>query len=112
MIWPPLKAWTSCLYIEGQVYFVAINYGGELLDRWVVLMSVIDSNVVIKVSWSELLDTSIWRCGWDETNYSIVSKIVKSKFVIRDAECASPSFDSGLTVPITDKKIRPWFGNI
>ena len=40
MIWPPVKAWTSKVSIDGQVHFVAINYGGKLLNRWVVLMSV------------------------------------------------------------------------
>ena len=56
MIWPPVKAWTSKLYIEDQLHFVAINYGGKLLDRWVVLMSVLDSSVVVKVSCSQLVD--------------------------------------------------------
>ena len=50
MIWPPVKAWTSTSYQNGQVHFVAINYGGKLLDRWVILMSVLDSGNVQKVS--------------------------------------------------------------
>ena len=76
MIWPPLKAWTSKSSVHGQVYFVAINYGGEFLDRWVVLMSVLDSSVVVKVSWSKLIDPSSWKCGWDENNYSNSSKLI------------------------------------
>ena len=27
-----------------------------MLNRWVILMSVLDSNVVVKVSWSQLVD--------------------------------------------------------
>ena len=49
MIWPPVKAWTSKVEINNQIYFVAINYGGTLLTRWVILMSVIDSDVLVKV---------------------------------------------------------------
>ena len=110
MIWPPVKAWTSKNYIDGQVYFVAINYGGEFLERWVVLMSVLDSGVVVKVSWPKLADPSNWKCGWDENYYSNSSKLVKSKYEIRTTNCAEPSIDSGLTMPITKKIIRPWFG--
>ena len=65
MIWPPVKAWTSNVCIDGQLYFVAINYGGKLKKRWVVLMSVLDSSVVVKVSWLQLIDPSNWRCGWN-----------------------------------------------
>ena len=66
MIWPPAKAWTSKSSIKEQSHFVAINYGGELLNRWVVLMSVLDSSVIVKVSWSELVDLSYWESGWVE----------------------------------------------
>ena len=58
MIWPPVKAWTSKVYINDQIHFVAINYGGELHKRWVVFMSVLDRDVVVKVSWSKLIDLS------------------------------------------------------
>jgi len=111
MIWPPLKAWTSKHYIDDQLYFVAINYGGSLIDRWVILMSVLDSSVVVKVSWSQLVDPSNWKCGWDENNYSNSSKIVNSKFEIRTTKCLELSDDSGLTIPITKNIIRPWFNN-
>ncbi len=116
MIWPPIKAWTSKFLIEGQAYFVAINYGGELLDRWVILMSVLDSNVVIKVSWSELVDPSDWESGWDENIYlkssKLVDKTVHKKGKIRTTKYFYPSADSGLTIPITKDIIRPWFGNM
>ena len=112
MNWPPVKAWTSKVYIQKQRHFVAINYGGDLLERWVVLMSVIDSNVVVKVSWSQLVDPSSWECGWDGNNQSNSSKLVNSKCEIGTTNFTDLSVDSGLTIPITKDIIRPWFVNI
>ena len=112
MIWPPVKAWTSKFYIKDQIHFVAINYGGKSIERWVILMSVLDSSVVVKVSWSQLVDSSNWECGWDNTNYSSFSKIGKNKYEVRTTNCKDPSVDSGLTIPITENIIRPWFKKI
>ena len=109
MNWPPVKAWTSKVNIEGQVHFVAINYGSELLKKWVVLMSVIDSNVIVKVSWSQLVDSSLWKSGWDEVNYVESSELFNNKMYVKTTEFFHPSTDSGLTVPITKNTIRPWF---
>ena len=108
MIWPPVKAWTSKFNIENQFHFVAINYGGKGIARWVVLMSVLDSSLVIEVSWSQLIDRSKWECGWDEINHSTSSELINTKCEIRTTNCAHLSFDSGLTIPITNKIIRPW----
>ena len=112
MIWPPLKAWTSIIDIEGQVHFVAINYGGKSKERWVILMSVLDSSLVVKVSWSQLVDPSNWKCGWDDNNESSSFKLINSKSKIRTTDCTNLSFDSGLTIPITNNIVRPWFANI
>ena len=112
MIWPPVKAWTSKVYINGQVHFVAINYGGELLSRWIVFMSVADSSVVIKVSWSKLVDLSSWEAGWDERNPIDSSGIVCNKSVEETADFSSLSIDSGLTIPISKNNIRPWFDKL
>ena len=112
MTWPPLKAWTSKFPIEGQINFVAINYGGKLLERWVILMSVLDSSVIVKVSWSQLVDSSDWVSGWTETAYSSFSKPVKNKYELITTNCNHPSFDSGLTIPITKNNIRPWFSDV
>ena len=109
MIWPPTKAWTSKLSIEGHFHFVAINYGGQLLNKWVVLMSVIDSNVVVKVSWSKLKESSKWEPGWGEINHLKLSKVVNNKVEVKSIECLHPSADSGLTLPISKNIIRPWF---
>ena len=109
MIWPPVKAWTSKLYLNGQVHFVAINYGGEFLNRWVVLMSVLDSSVVVKVAWSQLVDLSNWKAGWDERTHKESSKLVNYKSDIKTTDFSHPSIDSGLTIPISKNAIRPWF---
>ena len=112
MIWPPTKAWTSMVCIEGQFYFVAINYGGELLKKWVVLMSVLDSSVVIKVSWSQLVDSPNWESGWNEINHVKSSRLVNNKGHAKTTKFFYPSIDSGLTIPITKNSIRPWFNTI
>ena len=109
MIWPPVKAWTSKSSIDGQVNFVAINYGGELLNRWVVLMSVLDSSVVLKVSFSELVDSSNWESGWDEINHLDSYYLFNNKGCMKITEFSYPSIDSGLTIPISEDMIRPWF---
>ena len=109
MIWPPNKAWTSSISIEGQFHFVAINYGGELENRWVILMSVIDSSVVVKVSWAKLVNSSNWESGWHEINYLESSKLVDKKNDIKSTELSYLSIDSGLTIPISKNTIRPWF---
>ena len=111
MIWPPLKAWTSKQYIEDNRYFVAINYGGKFKDRWVILVSVLDSCVTIKVPWSQLVDPTIWQCGWVGKNQFDHSKQVNSKNEISTTKFTYPSDDSGLTIPITQNTIRPWFIN-
>ena len=112
MNWPPVKAWTSKAYIKKQRHFVAINYGGEHLERWVVLMSVLDSSVVVKVSWTQLGDASNWECGWDQNNQLDSSKRVNSECVRGTTNFTDLSIDSGLTIPITKDIIRPWFVNI
>ncbi len=112
MIWPPVKAWTSKVYINGQFHFVAINYGGELFNRWVVLMSVIDSNVVVKVSWSQLVDLSNWEAGWEERNLIDSSEIACNKSIEESSDFSPLSIDSGLTIPISENTIRPWFDKL
>ena len=112
MTWPPLKAWTSKKLISGHVHFVAINYGGKCQSRWVIMMSVLDSSIVVKVSWNQLVDQSYWQCGWDENNTSKYSKLTNNKDIKRIKNNEYPSTDSGLTIPITKNIIRPWFENI
>jgi tryptophan-rich hypothetical protein len=112
MIWPPAKAWTSKSPIKEQIHFVAINYGGELLNRWVILMSVLDSSVVVKVSWSQLVDLSYWESGWVEIKHVEYYKLDDSKGDLRMTDFSHPSNDSGLTIPINKNTIRPWFDKI
>jgi len=109
MNWPPSKAWTRMSDINGHVHFVAINYGGELPERWVLLMSVLDSSVVVNVTCSQLFDKSYWECGWIENEYLKSSDVLNRNLEIRTNDSIYPSFDSGLTIPITKDIIRPWF---
>ena len=112
MIWPPTKAWTSNISIEGQFHFVAINYGGKLLKKWVILMSVIDSKIVVKVPFSKLSTSSNWEAGWRDINSDASSKDAYNKGEIKAIEFLHPSVDSGLTIPICKNFIRPWFNEI
>ena len=112
MSWPPVKAWTSKVYINGQIHFVAINYGGKLLKRWVVLMSVLDSTLVVKVPWSQLIDLANWEPGWDERSYMGSSKLVNNKIDVKTTGFSDLSADSGLTIPISKNTIRPWLNKI
>jgi len=112
MIWPPVKAWTSKVYINDQVHFVAINYGGELLDRWIVMMSVIDSAIVVKISWSHLVTLSNWEPGWDDRRQLELSKLTNNISDTKTIGYIHPSADSGLTIPISENNIRPWFEKI
>ena len=112
MIWPPVKAWTSKVYINGQVHFVAINYGGELLKRWVVLMSVLDATVVVKVLWCHLVDLSNWEAGWDQEKHIESFELVNNRSDFNATDFSDLSADSGLTIPISKNTIRPWFEKI
>ena len=105
MVWPPNKAWTSKTSRNGFSHFVAINYGGEDSDRWVDLISVLDGDVTIKASWFEMQDISLWISGWHEL------KPIKNERNENVTICKHPSLDSGLTIPLFIKRIRPWFSD-
>ena len=109
MIWPPVKAWTSKFCINGHKHFVVINYGGKLLDRWALMMSVLDSSVVVKVSFTQLANPSNWVSGWNENNCKSFSKSGYKKGEIKAPNSICLSNDSGLIIPINSENIRPWF---
>ena len=109
MTWPPVKAWTSKLSIDGSFHFVAINYGGELQNKWVVLISVLDSSLVLKVPWSQLVDSSKWEAGWKEIKNIETTGFVNNEADLKTTDFVHPSTDSGLTIPISENTIRPWF---
>ena len=107
MLWPPLKAWTSQSPIDGLRHFVAINYGGELMERWIVMTSVLDGSVSVKIFCSDLQDSSKWIEGWEENDSLYAPVAFKKK--CDNYLCTHPSEDSGLSIPISKKNIRPWF---
>ena len=100
MIWPPVKAWTSKFDIEGQRHFVAINYGGIKQERWVILMSVLDSSLVVKLPWTELIKESNWVCGWcEDKNYD------SSELLCQWEEKISNKGDEVLSLKTNNNKI-------
>ena len=107
MLWPPLKAWTSKSQIYGLSHFVAINYGGESMERWIIMTSVLDGSVSIRIPFSDLQNPSKWIEGWKE-NYSLDAPVAFEKRINNNL-CTHPSEDSGLSIPISKKNIRPWF---
>ena len=106
MRWPPLKAWTCKSQTYALRHFVAINYGGELKDRWIIFVSVLDGRVSIKIPWSEFRDPTKWSEGWDEYD-SFDKHHVLEKSASANNLYSNPSEDSGLSVPISKKSIRP-----
>ena len=115
MRWPPNKAWTSTSLREGYRHFVAINYGGKGLKRWVILVSVLDGNARLRVSWEEMNDISIWISGWlqlsrDQASLPVNSIKQNKESISREENiCLHPSHDSGLNIPSEPESIRPWF---
>ena len=109
MIWPPAKAWTSKMRIKGENFFVAVNY--EILqgEKWVDLVSVMDSNIHIKVSWRNMQNQDKWFQGWDENYRSSYDDTTTEQREIKIIPFAQLTIDSGLTIPISKRNIRPWF---
>ncbi len=110
--WPPNKAWTSTSSRNGFRHFVAINYGGKGPRRWVNLISVLDDEITIKVSFDELNDISKWTPGWlqikrDEANCP-QGGTIKQETLIESQSCLHPSLDSGFLIPTDSKLIREW----
>jgi len=114
MRWPPVKSWTSSLPIKGFRHFVAINYGGKGIDRWVILVAVLDGKASLRILWSEMNDGSKWSTGWLEVNRVNANSLVdktrddKTDTTIEDQTCLHPSEDSGLLVPTNIISPRPW----
>ena len=115
MEWPPKKSWTSTSLRVGYRHFVAINYGVLDKKRWVGLVSVLNGNARLRVSFEELSDSSKWNSGWlklsrEEANPSLENETCAKKLYL-EAEnpfCLHPSFDSGLLISKESPEIRPW----
>ena len=116
MQWPPNKAWTSTTLRVGFRHFVAINYGGKGVERWVQLVSVLEGKARLKVLWKELKDNSKWKTGWlqlprDEANPENYCQELITEDELKKT-CLHPSKDSGLTIPYHREDNRPWFEDI
>tara|TARA_Y100001968_G_scaffold263884_1_gene252604 strand:+ start:3380 stop:3727 length:348 start_codon:yes stop_codon:yes gene_type:complete len=115
MKWPPVKAWTKSEIQNQYRYFVAINYGGEGDNRWVNLVSVLNGEVRMRVSWKQINNKSDWNAGWIYLEGKVNSKnlVIREKNIalIQSAKsvCLHPSKDSGLCIPSKTDSPRAWF---
>ncbi len=105
MNWPPNKAWTSTTSRLGFRHFVAINYGGKGSDRWVNLVSVLDGQARLRVSWQEMKDSSMWNSGWQQ--------LPKLETKAPDDQIVNQQIDQNMQEaclhPSEDFDDRPWF---
>ena len=114
MKWPPVKSWTKSENIKEYRYFVAINYGGEQEKRWINLVSVLNSEIRLRVTWEELNNNSLWTAGWNEFNEKENNELVvlNEKDIefsqIDESICLHPSKDSGLDLPPSSNSVREW----
>ena len=106
MRWPPNKAWTSCYEIRGLRHFVAINYGGKLGGRWVLMVSVLDGNVRVKVGWDDITNTDKWKSGWLRIAHQESISAEDSSSL--ENICLHASDDSGLLAGLGSQEVRPW----
>ncbi len=108
--WPPNKAWTSKNKIEGQNYFVAINYGIDIRTYWVNLVSVADSKICFILNFDELNNDLLWIPGWQELENTKNDGIHSNNSTkIYSNGCLHPSSDSGLSIGSKKNSFRPWF---
>ena len=117
MKWPPNKSWTSTTLRKGFRHFVSINYYEKNHCRWVTLVSVLDGNARLRVSWEELNDARKWLSGWVKLNRDELNKPYGSNDSseideeVDSSLCLHPSRDSGLNIPSTSSNVRPWFSD-
>ena len=115
MNWPPKKAWTSTKLLDGYWHFVAINYGGQGDQRWVLLVSVLDGKSICVVKWKDICDPSQWESGWLELSEDQIDRDSREGRVLSNSDpyghnsCLHASDDSGLVIPTNNSEIRPWF---
>ncbi len=62
--------WTSLLPIDGLRHFVLVNKIKDKGHWYVLLVSVIDIEVNVKVSKNELENSGLWKIGWLELSKS------------------------------------------
>ncbi|WP_269623116.1 TIGR02450 family Trp-rich protein [Prochlorococcus marinus] len=109
--WPPPKAWTSIVLVKGFRHFVAFNYSPRQKEALVYLVSVIDGDIRLQVSFEELSNKMLWLQGWhdfDDKDVVIEHSSKKTRKININTHL-DPSRDSGLTMPIEIAEIRPWF---
>ena len=78
--------WTSNKPINGLRHFVLINETNEERNKFFLMVSVLDSEIYLKISYEELINSGNWYKGWinlpnlesitkDYVNYKFRKKI-------------------------------------
>ena len=56
--------WTSKTPINGLRHFVLVNETREKRNRIILMVSVLDSEINLKITYSELINSGNWDKGW------------------------------------------------
>ena len=82
------RFWTSNKPIHGLRHFVLVNEIKEEGESIFLMVSVIDSEVNLKITHKELLNSCNWEKGWIDIpkDESITKDYVKYKSLSRDKE--------------------------
>ncbi len=64
MPWKPAEAWTSLTPRSGRRHFRVVLQGGRGSERWVELASLLEPQVRLRESWTQLQDKAQWQSGW------------------------------------------------
>mgnify|MGYP001266566556 CR=1 FL=1 len=107
MNWPPVMAWTNLTPYKGEIFFVAINYDLENKPKWIDMVSVLDGDIFLRVSFNDLNDSLKWVPGWVEDKKTF--NPFPEKENISESACLKVSYDSGLSIPISKNPVRAWF---
>ncbi len=113
--WPPIKAWTSLIEIDGHRHFIAINYCIHEGIRWVNMVSVLNGGLCFQVKFEILCNRKVWRPGWETLENKELIKNLKneqlSNYLLSSIKpsCFHPSEDSGLLITKSKQKSRNWF---
>ncbi len=80
--------WTSNKTINGLRHFVLVNETREKGKITLLMVSVIDSEIYLKTTYEELMNSGNWQEGWINLPklQSITEEYVKYKFINKEEE--------------------------
>ena len=90
--------WTSNKPIKGLRHFVLVNEDKEKGNNFFLMVSVLDSEINLKITYEELLNSGNWNKGWinlpkfesiteEYVNYKASNKVgdIKDIFLYKDS---------------------------